>query len=343
MSDRTAQDEYPSLRGGTAAKVGDLYERAWTVRSLLDLLSGEVVELRLEEQGAVGIGVEFSRVMKTGEREFHSVKRQAPKSAGRWTPAEITRKVGTGKRSILGDLFGHIQADDAGKAVFVSQDGVQHLREVTERARASTSYEQFLGRLSTKQRNAFNERIVPLTSDPGDALAKLRSCEFVTIEHRELVRVIEQRMAALIVRVDGGEMDAEQARNVLEGLVWSRLAQTIDADDVRQMLKEHGYGIHRFPAREDSLEQVRLRTNAYVGRIEQALINGEGIPRSQANTIAETLSHGDESLLLSGGAGAGKSCVLAQVVRRLDEIGVVTLAFPASDLLGAYSSRACSL
>ena len=222
MSDRSAQDAYPSLPGGTAAKVGDLYERAWTVRSLLDLLSGEVVELRLEEQGADGLGVEFSRLLKTGKREFHSVKRQAPKSAGRWTPAQITRASGSGGRSILKDLFGHIAEPETDRAVFISQDGVAHLREAAERAAASTSLEQFTDQLSKDQHIAFNKLVAPLANSQRQAFAKLRNCEFVTIGHRELVRTIEQRISALIGLVNGGETNPETVRTLLEGFAWNR-------------------------------------------------------------------------------------------------------------------------
>ena len=338
MDEHEVRDAFPSFRGGSAAKNADLYERAWTVRSLLDLLSGEVVELRLEEQGADGLGVEFSRVLKTGKREFHSVKRQAPKSAGRWTPAEITRASGSVGRSILKDLFGHIEELETDRAVFISQDGVAHLREAAERATASTSLEQFFDRLSADQRHAFSKWVAPLTSSPSDAFAKLRNCEFIPFGHRELVRTVEQRITALIGQVSGGEPDPQQVRTLLEGFAWSRLGQTINGEDVRRKLKEHGYREHQLPSRERSLEQIRTRTDAYVGRIEQALINGAPIPRSQSSAIAEALGRGDESLIVSGGAGVGKSCVLAQTVRRLDESGVVALAFPASDLRGAFSS-----
>ena len=49
----------PSLPGGTASKVADLYEAAWTVNSVLDLLTNDIDELHLESQGEDGLGVEF--------------------------------------------------------------------------------------------------------------------------------------------------------------------------------------------------------------------------------------------------------------------------------------------
>ena len=53
----------PSLPGGTASKVADLYEAAWTVDRLLDLLAGEITELHLEPPGEDGLGVEFYTVL----------------------------------------------------------------------------------------------------------------------------------------------------------------------------------------------------------------------------------------------------------------------------------------
>ena len=46
----------PSLPGGTASKVADLYEAAWTVDRLLDLLAGEITELHLEPRAVPPAG-----------------------------------------------------------------------------------------------------------------------------------------------------------------------------------------------------------------------------------------------------------------------------------------------
>ena len=268
---------------------------------MLDLLSGEVDELRLEQRGSEGLGVEFCRVSPNGQREYHSVKRQAPDSAGRWTPAQITKPFTPSGRSVLGDLFGHLEESGTDAAIFVSQDGVQHLREAAERARTSANLDEFLDLLSSAQRDAFNERVAPLTSRTSDAYAKLRNCKFVTIEHGELVRVVEQRIAALIDRQDGAPAAPGQVRMLLEEFAWSRLGQAINTADVARKLNEHGYREHRSLSQGQSRERMRARTHAYIGRIEQALINGAQIPRALSASIVEQLKTGKESLLLSGG------------------------------------------
>ncbi len=124
----------PSLPGGTASKVADLYEAAWTVDRLLDLLAGEITALHLEPPGEDGLGVEFYTVLPSGAREYHSVKRQAPASSSAWTPYQLTHATPTPGRSVLGDLFRHLDGNDQAKAVFVSQDSARDMRELAERS-----------------------------------------------------------------------------------------------------------------------------------------------------------------------------------------------------------------
>ena len=338
MSEHQPRSALPSLPGGPAGKIGDLYERAWTVQTLLDLLAGKAVEVRLEEPGLGGLGVEFCRVSATGRLEYHSVKRQAPKSTAHWTVSELTKHSPSTGRSILGDLFGHLHDPETTRAVFVSQDAVALLREAAERARSSSGLEQFLARLSKQQREAFVKHVAPLARSEPEAFAKLRNCEFVTIGQRVLEEGIEQLIAERIGREDGKQAEPRAVRTLLADFAWRRLGQSLCAEHVREELQRCGYLQLQAPSHERALEQIQTRTRAYLGRIEQALINGAAILRTQADAIAELLTDGDESLLLSGGAGAGKSCVLAQVVRGLDERGVVALAVPASDLRGAFSS-----
>ena len=132
----------PSLPGGTGSKVADLYEAAWTVDRLLDLLADEITELHLEPPGEDGLGVEFYTVLPSGAREYHSVKRQAPASSRAWTPYQLIRSTPTPGRSVLGDLFRHLDGNDRDRVVFVSAIGCRagsahtsvHAKRVRSRA-----------------------------------------------------------------------------------------------------------------------------------------------------------------------------------------------------------------
>ena len=326
----------PSFLGGTAAKVADLYEAAWTVNSLLDLLAGRIRELHLEPQGADGLGVEFYRVLPSREREYHSVKRQVPGSANAWTPYQLTHTVVRSGRSILQDLFSHLAEDATSTAVFVSQDAAGLMRELAERARATTDADAFRHVLSDDHRREFEERIAP--PNPSAAHSMLRRCHFETIGHRLLVQAVEDRIPALIQCTDGMPADPADVRRVLSEFAWQRFGQAVTVDDLVNELGGQRYAEQPLAAGAQVRARIAERNDAFRIRIGRTLINGAHIPRDQVTDIVDTITKGAESLLLAGRAGEGKSSILAQVLDRVREAGVTYLALSMEDLDGVISS-----
>ncbi len=328
----------PSLPGGTAAKVADRYEVAWTVNSLLDLIAGEIDELHLEQQSKDGLGVEFCRGLRSGLREYHSVKRQAPGSSGVWTAAELGCASSTSRRSIIGDLLYHLERTDEARAVFVSQDGTRHMREITERARTASTAEEFFQLLSQEHRQTIRSHMPGLYQDWADAYGKLDRCYFKTVGHPELVRFVEQRVPGLVQRVDGTAADPIAVRHLLGEFAWNRLAQTVTLDEVLRELGERGFSEQPLGANTQIRRIIEDRNQAYTRRIESALINGASIPRRQATDIFQELSTGDESLLLAGSAGDGKTCIVAQVVMNLQASQIPHLVLSMEEIDGIVSS-----
>ena len=109
-------------RAGASDKAGNRYEYLWTVDHLLRILTDEVVSLTLEPlQQGESDGIEFIVTMQDRTNEYWSIKRQT--TASGWTLSSLTSPNSTG-RSILGDLFKHVRADDLNRAVFASTLGV---------------------------------------------------------------------------------------------------------------------------------------------------------------------------------------------------------------------------
>ena len=327
----------PSFPGGTAAKVADLYEKAWTVNSLLDLLASRIREVHLEPQNADGLGVEFYRVLLSGEREYHSVKRQAPGSASAWTPYQLTRANPTNGRSVLGDLFAHLD-DESAAAVFGSQDSAGVIRELAERARAVADPDRFLEALPADLRSAFTNYIKQPGADVARTHAKLRRCEFETIGHRTLVRAVEDRIPGLIQRADGRPADPTDVHRVLGEFAWRQLGQTVAVDGVVNELASHGYAEQPLAASSQIRARIADRNDAFHGRIRLTLINGAHIPRDQVTALVDALATGAESLLVAGRAGEGKSSIVAQVIEEVGEAGVTYLALSMDELDGVISS-----
>lgn len=328
----------PSLPGGSASKVADLYELTWTVASLLDLLDGTIQELHLEPRTEDGLGVEFYCVLPSGAREYHSVKRQAPGSASAWTPYELARTTPTPGRSVLGDLFRHLARDDGARVVLVSQDSAGAMRELAERARAAPSPEGFDRFLSEQLRASFDKYIAPLAPDAGAAHRMLRRCQFATVSHHMLVRSVEDRIPALIQRNDGTAANAADVRHLLGEFAWSRLPQIVSARDVLDALRERGFAEQPLAASAQVRGRIADHNEAYRGRLGRTLINGAHIPRVQARAIVEELTSGSQSLLLAGTAGIGKSCIVAQVLEQLDEAEIAHLVLSLDALDGVVSS-----
>ena len=328
----------PSLPGGTASKVADLYEAAWTVDRLLDLLAGEITELHLEPPGEDGLGVEFYTVLPSGAREYHSVKRQAPASSSAWTPYQLTHATPTPGRSVLGDLFRHLDGNDQAKAVFVSQDSARDMRELAERSQTASSLEEFRDLPSAKLQTAFDQCVTPIAQDAVDAYLKLRRTEFKPIGHHELVRFVEQRIPALVQRADGKPADPVAVRLLLRDFAWNRLGQTTTADDVLSELQKNGFTRQPLAASAQVRARIDNRNEAYVHRIARTLINSSHIRRTQATAVAEDLMAGEQSLLLAGAAGDGKSCLVAQVIEELRQARVPYLALSMDELDGVVSS-----
>ena len=328
----------PSLPGGTASKVADLYEAAWTVDRLLDLLAGEITELHLEPPGEDGLGVEFYTVLPSGAREYHSVKRQAPASSSAWTPYQLTHATPTPGRSVLGDLFRHLDGNDQAKAVFVSQDSARDTRELAERSRTASSLEEFRALPSAELQAAFDKYVTPIAQDAVDAYLKLRRTEFETVGHGRLVRSVEQRIPALVQRADGKPADPVAVRLLLRDFAWNRLGQTTTADGVLSELQKNGFTRQPLAASAQVRARIDNRNEAYVDRIARTLINSSHIRRTQATAVAEDLMAGEQSLLLAGAAGDGKSCLVAQVIKELCQARVPHLALSMDELDGVVSS-----
>ena len=329
----------PSFRGGTAAKVGDLYEAAWTADSLLDLIAGRVVEISLEPQDEDGRGVEFWRVLSDGTKEFHSVKRQSPMPSSAWTPYQLTLKDAATGRSILGDMFVQLDRIPEARAVFVSQDSAGELRELCERARALSEPAAFFDKMPEKMAGSIEKTIAPMVRDQDDSHRKLRRLYLKAIDHWELNRLVEGRIPALVRRTNGADFDPSDVRRFLSEFAWHNLG----SDPVREsdlIAALHDQGLAANPLSRDTSVQERIRTKnrAFNGRVSRTLINGNHIARHQAKSIGNGLIHGEDSLLLSGKAGVGKTCVIAQVTEMFADEGVTHLAISMEEIEGAISS-----
>lgn len=300
--------------GGESGKFGDLYESLWVVDAILDVLSGDWDSLTYEGVGDEDTGLEFRLRRTDGSTQAHSVKRQH--SSGHWTIGELTSRSPTG-RTILGDLLR--QTGDQTAAVFSSGVAPYELEELCRIARLTDNLQEFSAHIAAQGRLAdhFENKVTPLVGAPDGAYSGLKHIYVRVMNQDELVRHVEQRIRAACARDDGGAIDALGLRLLLADFATKRLGADVTRAAVERELAERRVVVVG-PNGDGSLnEPVRRITRLALRELSRVLINGANIKRSESQEAFDALCTGS-SVLLDGGAGGGKSCVLSQVVNLLE-------------------------
>jgi hypothetical protein len=121
--------------GGEAAKFGERYEGRWTVRRLLDVLSGRALSMVVEDEAALAEGAEFTLRRSGGKVEVHQVKRQLG-SRATWTQNRLA------KEGVLDAMALHADADQEFR--FISMTPTPWLQALADKARRSDDLEGFI-------------------------------------------------------------------------------------------------------------------------------------------------------------------------------------------------------
>ena len=120
------------LPGAEAAKDGFIYEDLWSVRCMIQVLNNKYEAVCSEPLGDDVIDYQFFR---SGFVEYQQVKRQNAGS-GNWSLALLKQK------KVLGVFREKLERADA-QCAFVSMQDANQLRELSERAEKSPSFEEF--------------------------------------------------------------------------------------------------------------------------------------------------------------------------------------------------------
>ncbi|MCF3651352.1 ATP-binding protein [Synoicihabitans lomoniglobus] len=301
--------------GGEADKLGNRFERIWTVDCLLNVLTGEAKGITIESLDPER-GVEFVVSMNDGGREYHSVKRQTTKNV--WSLSELTAQKAKG-RSTLGDLVDKVLVDESHRAVFVSKTTANELDDLWDLADRSPDSQTFDRRLDAQPRlkDVCRKYLTPLVGDIPTAWQVLRRFRVVGSTELELIRRVDQNISQSLYRPDGNTVDAESVRIALGEAIDGWLGAWISTEMVRDHLAERGWRERDWQRDTTLPERVANRNRSYIETVESELIHGAAIARKEANEAIDRLSDGCQQVFLIGAAGLGKSCTLAQVAHGL--------------------------
>lgn len=167
-----------SLSGGTADKLGNIYEAYWGVFGMLEVLDGHAREIKIETPGIDG--AEFS-LRRATHIEFWQTKRQVAGDQ-KWTLGRLS------KEGIL--KFFHKNSDDGNRSKFVSGSVAPELLELAQHAQAAENFEQFEASFLKAGRDKayanLKQLVFEANASDDDALTLLRSIGVKTLDSQSV-------------------------------------------------------------------------------------------------------------------------------------------------------------
>lgn len=309
-----------TLPGGPAAKLGNRFEKLWTLSELVRMLNGDTHSLRIEVPGQDG--AEFV-VHADTQREFHQAKRSHP--SGKWSIASLE---GEGILSTIGEVL----RDRAHRFVLVSGSGIPELKDLCEAAASAESLEEFTHQfLTAKTRASAHRRTCSIwRCEESDAWEMLRRVKVRTIDDHELETKVQWGLAPLFT-------DTRGAQAKLLAVIDDAVHRTIERDELILELRKAGHPLRRGPR--DSRPAVAEATERYLAGARRSLINGSIIRRdSVADIVARLTGDHPSDCVLTGRAGVGKTACVVQIVERLQKAGAPVLALRLDRHMAAKST-----
>jgi len=303
-----------SIPGGRAGKLGNEFERLWTVRHLLELISGRASSVSIERLGDDERGTEFWVGRADRTREAHQCKRENA-SAGFWSVAALEGK------NILSTARSQLDRDPTHRFVFTSGDKAPHLSDLCERARMSDNSAEFRSyavATSTELEREFRNTCRYLDLDPD------LPSDIDTIY--AFLRRFSPRIAdKLSLRADVEDLaaryltgDPRNAVAALKDLVDNSLGLTLLAADVIAALPQgvRPRDLSQDPTLHASLEALRERFDRSYRHL---LIGGTVLDRRETHELRSLLEaeDGPRLILLHGPGGEGKSGLVYELAQQL--------------------------
>lgn len=323
------------LPGGPSDKYGNRFEGKWTAYCIAQVMAEEADSISLEPLGTEGEGVEFT-LRRGDDVEYHQVKRQHSRS-GDWSIPELA------SNGILRNAFLKTR-DSTGQYVFVSTTSTMTLATLVDDALHTESLacfkEHFLK--SEKKTRDWGVLISTLCDidkgeehKVGDALPQddesLHECivyeqikriHIRTLDEDTLTEMVENKLRTLV------RSDVTAVRHALCEMALESIHSTLYADDIWSYIE--GLGHKRVDyARDTSVLAAVEELNSRYESMIKGIGCGITIPRDEVSAIMDILKGNDRktSVLVSGEAGVGKTCVLGQAIHKLKSEGTPHLYF----------------
>ena len=311
-----------TLPGGAADKLGNRYEKWWTLSQLVRMLQGETEALRIEVPGADK--AEF--VVTTGQRrELHQAKRDHPNE--KWSLAAL-------RNDGLLEAIGRQLRNNDDRFVFVSASRAGELANLCEAAKDAESMDEFQGKfLDARDRQTnFKRLLADWACDDAVAHAILRRIEVHTIDESELEQKVRLGLQALFLA------NPNQVLETLCAIVDDSVHRTISRRGLVNDLLGRGYRLRRLTSPQFAGAAVRAATDRYLSGARAGLIRQRLVPREATHELLSRLDGTAADCVLTGGAGSGKSACVVETVDALRARDTPVLAFRLDRFVSASTT-----
>ncbi len=320
------------LSGGPSGKAGVRYEDRYTALEALRVLRGAALAITIEPTSTDGEGVEFF-VEEYDHRSFHQVKRQ--RAAGPWTVSAL-------KSEGVLETFSKKLDEPGAKCVFLSQQSVDDLLELTERARSAASGAHFRNHFLTSDKwTQRTELAREAMGNPSDDILhdKLRRIHVRAYTEPELVSSVGD---ATELEIDLASKSRETFIAELVDRLRESIHQRLTREDLLVMLAERDYRPNPWRAPETlhgALDKANARA---ISGLRRRLIGGQLIERTELSSVIESLNN-NRVTVLAGDAGSGKSAFLLQILDQLRLNNTSYLILRLSDVMDSNALTATKL
>lgn len=306
--------------GGAADKLGNRYEALWAIDALLSIIDGPFIDLTLEPiDPDESRGIEFLLTTTGGATEYWSVKRQAPRASG-WTLNLLAEPNQQG-RSILGDLFGHLERSESNRAVFASAVGAPAIDELRLYAETKVVFDGRLAR-SRELKDELTRYVLPICgTDFERARTLISRTRTNTIDEHQLRSRVSFAIRKLFYATNGSQIDSDSVRGYLADLLLDRIHQKLTRKDIVDALALHAIAVQDWSLQSPIRDRIDQLSQAYTEPLQTERINGVTL-RLDGSEPLDLIPSEAKRILVVGNAGGGKSTTLAALVERVSASGV---------------------
>jgi hypothetical protein len=318
-------DHSTSAGGGSADKLWNEYESAWTLyRGVLPVMAGEFMSITVEPAGPAGKGIEFRLHGESGD-EVHQVK--GGLSVG-WSIADLKRE------KILQRFKEHLTGT-SDRAVFFSVRPAVELDALRRKARVPA--DEWVGQQSAKDVITAKKLKEIWDVDDDELHGLLRRIEVRSMDDESLPEELKWRIES---RVEGRAPD--DVRNDLAKLLLKKMYVPLTAFDLWNAVRAAGGRPRHGGPDPAQSELVRGLASSYAATVDASRPDGLAyIERPEVARVAQLLTEqtGPRTVIVKGRAGSGKSTVCARVVELLQAQGIVVGALRLDPATPAATAR----